>query len=607
MLPPNNTLNIEQSTHAGMVRPGSYTESAPQDIVNFNQWMMKYAEYFAPFIQAALMKQPRHWYNAIARGVKENFSGLTNETRIFRGGLGHYSGLSMFSPIDVTPDEANTGVCGGGSWTTGEISWDRLQWSGYTAYWGSDPICVDQWQYTPEAQTQLAWILQYGASRGIDIQEVWNRDWLIRTATVDADGGAGRGYLMSKTYVGNETPEKFYYDPLVDPTACTAGGLTKPFIVFKAGVEIETLNFGMLDALHDELDIACPDGAMGSMDGQPLYGLPIAPRDFEKWVLGSGHQVDNFRWASARVESLITGIKNVSTHRGWALPGDGNQIRFKIRRVVTGFDSDQYGGVGADLDGETVVVAEAVDPQIPGRVGENGSRIPKVNPDYINAELAVAPVQLNKVFTNLMGSQLTTLGSGTVFGPHPGLNGVWRWLNIIDRATNPHGKKGNFEGEFKIFPKPEPRVVYSTAVLYRRCTETIRARCPVDNAEVNPDTATGTSAEAASYSCSDGDVANNALTLACALTKTLKDLPPAGTVTLTFTGQDLTLTAIATKVASAPSYVFRTLAADAGEFDLVALADAAATKFHIGADGYLYYTPAEGPAVQLILDSVSIG
>lgn len=582
MLYPNNTLNIAQAdASASVVRPGVYTAPAPQAMTGWNQWMMTKAEFFDPFIQKMLMASPRHWYNAIARGTKENFSGLTSETRIFRGGLGHYAGLDMFSAIDPVPSSTNN-PCVRGAFTTSNVSWDRLDWKGYQAYWGSDPICVDQWKYTPQAIEQLAMILQNGAQRGVDIQEVWNRDWLIRTATVDADGGAGRGYVMSTTYVGNTAPAKFYYDPLVQ-FGDVAGkvrpstGITKPFIVFKASVEVETLNFDMLGALKDELDVSCPDAAIGSDAGTPMFGLPVNKKDFENFIKGSPYEVAN--WRESRSEKLITGISGVKSHRDWALPWDNNQLRFKITKVDPSYTSASYAGVAAALEGMEVIIAEYVAPMVAGRTGENGIAIPEYNPEYGTAEFAVSPIQLNKVFTNLFGSNVTGLGSETYFGPYPGLNGKWSWLNIQDRATNPHNKIGNFEGEFQIFPKPEPRVVFSTAILYRRCTEAIKTRCPVDNATVNPDVSVGSTATVATYVASGESTTADAFTLSVVAANMLQQIAPGIEISVTMNNgaDDVVLPAVVIKTATAPTYQLYVMGT--GVIDLVAVGSAADTKY----------------------------
>jgi len=580
----NSALNIIQAdASAGTVRPGVYTAPVPQAITGWNQWMMTKAEFFDPFIQKMLMASPRHWYNAIARGAKENFSGLTSETRIFRGGLGHYAGLDFFSEINPVPSSTNN-PCVRGAYNTGTISWDKMDWKGYQAYWGSDPICVDQWKYTPQAIEQLAWILQHGAQRGVDIQEVWNRDWLIRTSTVDADGGAGRGYIMSTTYIGNTSPAKFYYDPLVQ-FGDVAGkvrpstGITKPFIVFKQGTEVETLNFDVLGALKDELDVSCPDAAIGSDAGTPMFGLPVNKKDFENYIKGSPYEVAN--WRESRSEKLITGISGVKSHRDWALPWDGNQLRFKIKKVDPNYQSADYAGVAAALEDQAVIIAEYVAPMVAGRIGENGIAIPEYNPEYGTAEFAVAPIQLNKVFTNMFGSNVTSLGSDTYFGPMPGLNGKWGWMNIIDRATNPHGKIGNFEGEFQIFPRPEPRVVFSTSILYRRCVEGIKTRCPVDNASVNPDVTAGTTATVATYVASEGDVAADALMLSVVAANMLQQIACGNEVSVTINNgaDDVAIPAIVIKTSTAPTY--QLYMTGSGVIDLVAVGDAADTKYCI--------------------------
>jgi hypothetical protein len=596
MLSPNNTLNVQVGANA--VIPGVYTSTVNQAVTAFNQVMMKYAEYFDPFIQAALIESPRHWYNVIRRGVFPNFSGTTHETRVFRGGLQKYAGLDEWADINPNPTSGNN-PCVRGAYNTVSYAWERFQWSGKVAYWGSDPICVDSIQYTPQGIEQLAWILQVGANYGIGMQEVWNRDMLIKTA-IDAD----RGYLMTSEYLGNASAPKFYYDPFVkfgngSGEVAPATGITKPFIVWKAGTEIEMLNFDVLDMLHQDFEVSCRGAAIGSNGGSPLFGLPISKFDFERFIKGNTYELAN--WREAAASKLISGVTDVRSHRDWALPFDGNQLRFKIAKVVSDYDSDDYGGVASDLDGETVMIAQAVDPLIAGRTGENGQQIPEWNPEYGTAELAVAPIQLKDVFTNLMGSDLSTLGSGTSFGPQLGLNGQWSWINILDRTTNPHGKIGNFAGEFRIWPKVEPHVVFSTALLYRRCTESIRSRCPVDNADVNPDIAQGGSADAADYTASGADTSADTFTLTAVLEKKLQEAPPGKTVQATFSGlaEDVVVEGYLTKTSAAPTYTIFITAS--GVMDIVAVGSAG----YYVEDGVLKYKTGE-TVTSLVLDSVAV-
>lgn len=574
MLSPNNSMNINQNSNVSGP-PSSYATGVNQGYAGFNQVMMKFAENFDPFIQRAQIAHPRHWLNVIPRGAFPNFSGYVHETRIFRGGLQHYAGLNMWSDVNPVSSSTNN-PCAKGAFTTPGYAWERLQWSGKNTYWGSDPICVKTLQYVQEAQQQLSWILQAALDYGISLLEVWNRDFLIRTATTDAD----RGYIMTSSYVGNPDSPRFYYDPFVkfgsgSGEVAAATGITKPFIVFKADVPIETLNFDVLDMLHQDFDVSCPEGAIGGNAGSPLYGLPISKFDFERYIKGNDYELAN--WREARAEQLITGVTNVKTHRDWALTFDNNQIRFKISAVVDNYSSSTYGGVGAALDGETVIIAEYVPPRILGRTGENSALIPEFNPEYATAEIAVAPVMLKSVFTNLMGSDLTTLGTGTSFGPQPGLNGRWSWINIVDKSTNPWGEIGNFVGRYEIFPKPEVHVPFSTALLYRRCTEPIRARCPVDNPDVNPDTATSTSATGSSYVASGANVTKDTFMISATLDKKLVDAAVGTEVNVVFSGlaADVTVPGYLTKTSSAP--VYNIFIAAANKMNLIAAA---------GTDGY---------------------
>jgi len=601
MISPNNANNVQVGANA--VIPGVYASPGiSQAVTAFNQVMMTQAEFFDPFIQKSLITQPRHWYNAIPRGAMPNFQGTTHETRVFRGGLQRYAGLSDWTVINPAPTNSNN-PCVRGGYSTVQYAWERFEWTGRQTYWGSDPICVDSLQYTPQAIEQLAWILQVGADYGISMQEVWNRDWLIKTA-VDA----GRSYVMTSSYVGNTDAELFYYDPTLTigvggtfDVNSTTTGITKPFIVFKAGIEIETLNFDVLDMLHQDFDASCPSAAIGSDSGSPLYGLPISKFDFERYVKGNAYELAN--WREARSEKLITGMVDVKTHRDYALSFDANQLRFKILKVVSNYAHDTYGGLAPALDGETVCIAEYVEPRVAGRVGENSQQIPEWNPLYGAAELAVTPILLNKVFTNLMGSDLTSLGSGTSFGPQLGLNGKWTWINILDKATNPHGKIGNFEGEFRIFPKVEPNVVFSTAFLYRRCTDSIRSRCPVDNADVNPDTMTGSTSDAVSYVASAQNVTTNSFTVVAKLEKKLVDAPVGSAVTLTFSGlaETVAVPGYLTTTSTANKYTIF-VAAD-GVMDIVAI-DAAG--YYVSALGVLTNKAGGGAVTAMVLDSVAL-
>ena len=530
--------------------PGkTYSTSAAQ--TGWNQEMMKLAEVFDPFIQKSLISQPRFWYNVIPRGQFPNFNGVEHETRIFRGGLQHYAGLQDWDAI--TLDTAATCVPGG--YTVPDYAWEKLSWSGYKRRWGSDPVCLDTMKYVQRAQEQLAWILQVGADYGISLQEVFNRDMLLKFALDN-----GRQLIMSRETVGARAgAPKFYYDPFVkfgsgSGEVAAATGITRPFIVFKVADDVEPLNFDVLDFLHEDLDVSCPNTALSSSGGENLFGLPVSKYDFERYIRGNDWETKN--WRESRSEQLIEGLgKGVKNHRGWAMSFDENQLRFKVTKFVTNYDHSVYGDVGAALDGSTVCIAQYVPPRIPGRAGENSNLIPEFNPEYHTAELAIMPTLQKDIFTNLMGSDVASLGSGTFFGPQAGLNGVWKWINIPDPVSNPEGLIGNFRGRFEIFPKPDPSIFFATALLYRRCPSPIRTMCPVDNAEINPDTGTG-AITVSSGTYSGVSASESSVTLTALLAKTLITAGPGSPVSVVIgvgAGTE-TLTGYVMSDSAAPTY-----------------------------------------------------
>lgn len=459
----------------------------------FNQVMTKYSENFDPFIQKSSIEQPRFWHDRIPRGAYTLFSGASKETRIFRGGLVHYAGLAHWG--DVVDYASATGSFNGQTYpdlmpdpVTYGYSWEKLQWGGKNMAWASDPIHQDMFRFTQEAQTQLAWILQSGIDFAFSHQEVWNRDNYIYAAVQ-----SGRAFIMAPGGESASVKGQFYYNPysygaanVVDTNGHPIYLSTVPHIVFPVDQEVEPLNFDVLDFAHDALSVRAPAGGIGMDSGKPVFGLPISMRDFEKYVKGNAAELE--AWRQAYPQELIKGygmlLKN---YRYYGLVEDTNQLRFKIAKVVT---AEQATWAGITIFGNSAAtklwVAEYVAPRKLGRNSTTSIGVPEENMDYIKAELAISPIFMNNVFTNQFVPATPDLGSGTSFGAQPGLNGNWGWQNILDKTTNPHGKVGNFYGTYEIFPKPESNFVNATAFLYRRCTESLRSRCPVN---IDDDTA----------------------------------------------------------------------------------------------------------------------
>lgn len=470
-------------------------------VSGFNQHMMRLSEHFEPFLQRRLIEQPRFWYDRIGRSAYPLFTGFVKETRVYRGGLVQYAGLDGWRDINPVPGGGND-PCSRPGYKTYPTSFERMEWTGMETAWGSDPICLEQFLYTDEAVTQLGWILDSGAEQGIAIQEVWNRDNLIHMACKRQ-----RGFMMSSTFGGNPNPAKFFYNPFikfetytnqnaVDGTVYSNTGITAPFIVFQANVELEPINFDMMEYVRKQLSTMASTGALAKTNGQNMFGLPVSMDDIEKYV--SGNEREREAWLRGAPVKLIEGVDyGVTEFHRWALIADDNQLRFKIVQYIDAFTEAEcvkLGGVGRELVGSgaggtniPVWVAMFVPPRIAGRTGENNSRVPEHNPAYDAAEIAVSPLFMGRIFENQFVTPPSSLGSGTFYGPQTGLNGTWQWLNIPTPDTNPLGTRGNFYGQFRIFAKPDVNQFYATAVAYRRCTASLRSMCPVQNLRINPD------------------------------------------------------------------------------------------------------------------------
>jgi hypothetical protein len=472
------------------------------NIPMYNQMMMTVAENFDPFMQKQEAEDPHWWINRIPRRAYKLFNGVVQQTNVYRGGLSVYSGLGDWQDMQSDPTKAD--MCAPLPFKTYQYAWETRAWTGKKTAWGSDPICLDIFKFTPHAIEQLGWILDTGVKFGTAIQNVWNRDMFIYHSVM-----AGRSYVMSSEYRGTSS-SRYIYEPFCKVGQSTAGALSatavdKPFIVIDATNDVEPVNFESLQLLRRELERVCPDGAVGSIAGGRMYALGISADDLDKYIRGNEEERKNYM--EGNPAALIRGYDiSPTTFRKWLITEDGDQLRFKFKAYIPKYtltEAAKYGYVGAkefgstDSAGKPVFIAEAVDPMRNGKPGINGTPIPEANPEYDLAELAIAPVFMNHVYTNEFVGDVSTLGHGTYFGVVKGLNGQWGWYNI-QSEKNPDMKIGNFKGIFEIVPKPEARAVYATSFVYRRCAQPLKSLCPAENKNINPYAETKTSTVAAS-------------------------------------------------------------------------------------------------------------
>lgn len=458
------------------------------DIPKYNHMLMTMAENFDTFMQKQEAEDPHWWINRIPRRAYRLFDGLVHQTNLYRGGLSVYSGLGDWEDLQADPTKHD--ACAPMQFKTYKYAWETRAWSGKKTAWGSDPLCLDVFKYIPHAIEQLGWILQTGVNFGTAMQNVWNRDMFVYHSVM-----AGRSYIMSEEYHGTSS-DRYIYEPFCKFVAPGEKGdlkanntvINKPFVVFSA--EPTPVNFQSLQLLRRELERVCPDGAVGTIGSHKMYALGISADDLDNYI--RGNEEERKAYLEGDPSALIKGWDIApTTFRRWLITEDGDQLRFKFKRYISNYTPAialDYGNVGfKEFGNKPVYIAEVVDPMRDGKPGINGAPIPEANPDYDLAELAIAPVFINHVFTNEFVPDVPggTLGHGTYFGVVKGLNGKWAWYNI-QTEQNPDNKIGNFRGLFEIVPRPEARAVYATSFLYRRCAQPLRSLCPAENVNISP-------------------------------------------------------------------------------------------------------------------------
>ena len=485
---------------------GNQFRDATSGLFKYNHMLMTTAENFDPFMQRQEAENPHWWINRIPRRAYRLFDGLVHQTNLYRGGLSVYSGLGAWEDLQGDPTKAD--ACLPPKFRTYQYAWETRAWSGKKTAWGSDPICLDIFKFTPHAIEQLGWILETGVKFGTDIQNIWNRDMFIYHSVM-----AGRSYVMSEEYRGTSS-DRYVYEPFckfvdskdVGDLAADKSVIGKPFVVFSA--EPSPVNFQSLQLLRRELERVCPDGAVGTIGSHKMYALGISSDDLDNYI--RGNEEERKAYLEGDPSAFIKGWDIApTTFRRWLITEDGDQLRFKFKKYIETYSETEarnYGNVGLKLfKDQPVYIAEAVDPMRAGKPGINGAPIPEANPDYDLAELAIAPVFINHVYTNEFVPDVPggTLGHGTYFGVVKGLNGKWAWYNI-QTEQNPDNKIGNFRGIFEIVPRPENRAVYATSFLYRRCAQPLKSLCPAENVNINP--SAGVTSAVVKKATKNGDV-----------------------------------------------------------------------------------------------------
>lgn len=449
--------------------------------------LIQMAEHFDQFIMAHELANPSVWRDRLPKGVYELFNGTSQKTNIFRGTLGPQQGLSDWQSIEPSRKPAGgdpgSDYC---AYNPQTYTWgiETITFSGLRTSWRSPVFCVNDLKFVDQAKTQLGLIIAAGSRVVDDVKEVFNREQYVKAAV---DAGKAIVFVDGGINYIDDASTHFSYDPFVK----NANGDT--YLTFASALlpKVSALNWTLLDAIRVYLADQAPDAAVGTDSGMPVYGLMIDLMDFERMVYKDNDLREDFRFA--RAQTLISGFNmGFKVYRGFALVHDPRQMRFKIVS-----------------DNGTIVTATRVVPRRAIKAGTVGF-IPETNPDYISAELAIGVIFMNDVIQVLVPPTVNNMGSGMVFGPAPGFNGEWTWINEYDREYNPLKEVGYFFARFEYFVKP---LIYSnvaTVFLYRRCPQVLSSGCQLES---RTDTASTNVGVAVDAKAADVNATNKSITL----------------------------------------------------------------------------------------------
>ena len=502
----------------------------------YNQSMLTLEEHWDDFIMERALSQPSIWQDRVPRGSYKLFNGLNPKMNVYRGSMPKQAGLSNWTEVGVsrkaTEGDEGFDACAVKTPQRYSYAWETLTYKGYEDSFQSDPVCLEDMKWVDYAKEQLAMIVRSGVDFGISIYENFAREVYVWQAVL-----AGRTAVFCEGALQFEDSSavRFTYDPFL--TTADVDAAQVPYVTFSSTLEVSALNWTFLDYLRVSLAERAGAAALSKDSGMPIFGLMIDLMDFERMVRADAALLEDFRWAKSA--NIISGYDfGLKTYRGLALMHDARQMRFRFKTINA---SDK-------------VVATRVLPLRAGRTVTIG-QVPEPNPDYYRAELGLGVIFMNDVVINLFVPQIDDLGGGMKFGPAPGYTGDWRWINIPDPVTNIYGNTGYFLGRFQIFPKP---LLYSsecTVFLYRRCPQSWKTVCGVQELD---STYSGTSAVAlaADAVAGDFDLTNRFVTVTTV--KTL-DVGLNQAVTMTHNGGATPMRVVDS--ALAPTY---TLAWDSG-------------------------------------------
>jgi len=498
-------------------------------VSQFEQRLIAKTEHFDPFLQMYDREHPMVFRDRIAREAYPLFNGLSQKTNIWLPGLGPQAGISDWTDIQVSRvgagADAGYNACIINPQTYG-FSVMTKEYTGKNTEWRSPTICVKDSMWTEEAARQVGYIYGMGIMITSRAWEVYSREMYMQFCSENS-----RLWVMSEGDFLNDNPG-FSYNPFETYTRTTSTGATEKFTVLKlaTGVEVSTLNMSYLELLQSHLEMDCPQAALTSDGGLRTYGIMLNLQDLHKALKGDKEIRQDLR--DAKPEMLFANYpQTFKTLYGWGFIHDIEQMRFKYWKI--GDDGKLwFRRVLPMREGSSITIG----------------RMPEANPEYATAELAVAPVFMKDVYKIRIPPKVDSLSGKTSFGPAPGFNGEWQWINYPSDA-NPLREIGYHYMRMAAFPAPLRNSIYASALLYRRCPQTWPSVCDLGTTAV---AASGAVAPANDAVAGDFDTTNRTWT-----TQLVSALPVGAAIgsSVLVTKANDDATGVIVGDANAPTYV----------------------------------------------------
>lgn len=439
--------------------------------------MIKLAEHLdQPLIVDWQLRHPSVFRDLIPKAKYPAFKGVSQEQYIYRGSnSAPQAGLVGWRAVTPSAKPADgaagTDRC---SYSPQTFSWsfDKMGYSGQRREWVSPVFCVMDLYSQDAAKEQLSFVMSAAAETTDQTREVFSRESYMTLAT------AANKFIVMVEGMGLSYIDSPLCRVSYDAQAVDADGDT--YIEFDAALlgRVSTLNWTPFNLIRSYMADAAPDAGVGNDSGMPIFSLMIDLLDFENFIFTEPNVREDMRYA--KPEQLIAGFNmGFRVYRGMAISHDVRQARFTPSTIVDG-----------------KVRCKRVLPRRDGRIGVTGTPIPEINPDYATAELGTAVLFLNNVAQILVPDPISNLGSGLTFGPAPGFNGQWSWVNNKG-PDNPIGELGYFFARFEYHLRPMRYAEHAMVILYRRCTHVLKTSCPVETGSTAAESASLASAPAA--------------------------------------------------------------------------------------------------------------